>query len=332
MDLAARLLPIPHSACISEAEDHVWCGSPLRTAQGWILFASRWPKSAGFEGWVSHSRIVRYASTSIFGPWTCQGTVLGPHDAGAWDADVAHNPMVVPWRGGAALFYMGTRGVNHANGPAVTPADAAWWTYRNAQRIGVAIAERPDGPFVRVPGPLIDVAPGWRARMTSNPAVGVAGDGRLRMVFKAVAEGPGRFGGEVVHGVAESGAPAGPWTIHPEPVLRIPGVAFPAEDPFLWCEDGRWWMVAKDMTGAFTGAGTSLALFTSSDGVNWRPAPRPLVSRLELRWDDGRTEQVQRLERPAIAVDGGRAVALCAAVKRGEETLLVQIPLAAAQG
>lgn len=328
MDLATRLRPIPRTACISDPAEHVWCGSPLRCADGWRLYASHWPKSAGFEGWVSHSRIVRYAAPSILGPWTCQGTVLGPHAVGAWDAHVAHNPMAVPWGDGVALFHMGTRGANGAEGPAVTPTDDAWWDFRNHQRIGLALAARPDAPLRREPGPLIGTAPGWRARMTSNPAVGLGPDGRLRMVFKAVAEAPGRFGGEVVHGVAEAAAPAGPWRIHPEPVLRVPGVRFPAEDPFLWWQDGGWWMVAKDMGGHFTGAGTSLALFRSDDGIAWRAAARPLVSRLELRWEDGVVEAVERLERPAIALDHGEPVALCAAVKRGEDTLLVQIPLA----
>lgn len=327
MDLAARLCPIPRSACISHPTEHVWCGSPLRTADGWHLYASQWPKAAGFEGWVSHSRIVRYAATSIFGPWVSQGTVLGAQAADVWDADVAHNPMVVPWQQGVALFYMGTRGVHGADGPAVAPADAAWWTYRNGQRIGVAIADTIAGPFVRQPQPVIDIAPGWRARMTSNPAVSIAPDGRLRMVFKAVADGPGHFGGAVVHGVAEAAAPKGPWVIHPDPVLKIPGVAFPAEDPFLWPQDGRWWMVAKDMTGAFTKAGTSLALFTSPDGITWQPADQPLVSRLVLQWEDGIVETVERLERPALACENGRPIALCAAVKRGDETFLVQIPL-----
>ena len=330
MDLAARLRPIPRSACIESAVDHVWCGSPVRTADGWLMFASHWPKSAGFEGWVSHSRIVRYAAASIFGPWTLQGTVLAAHDHAAWDGDVAHNPMAVPWQGGLALFYMGTRGVHGADGPATTPVDEAWWTYRNAQRIGVAIAASGDGPFVRHGAPVIDVAPGWRARMTSNPAVGLATDGSLRMVFKAVADGPTRFGGGVVHGVARAASPLGPWTVHPEPVLRIPGVQFPAEDPFVWSQDDCWWLVAKDMHGAFTGAGTSLALFTSQDAVTWQLAPHPLVSRLELHWQDGMTEPVQRLERPAVACVDGRPVALCAAVKRGESTCLVQIPLASA--
>jgi hypothetical protein len=328
MDLSARLRPIPRSACISHPTEHVWCGSPLRITDGWQLYASHWPKSAGYDGWVSHSRIVRYGSASIFGPWTCQGMVLDPPAPGAWDAHVAHNPMVVPWQRGAALFYMGTHGSNGADGPAVTPCDASWWTYRNAQRIGVALAKSPTSTFIRHPEPVIDVAPGWRARMTSNPAVAIAPDGRLRMVFKAVADGPDRFGGEVVHGVAEAETPDGPWTVHHDPVLRIPGVKFPAEDPFLWWQEGGWWMIAKDMTGIFTGAGTSLALFASDNGVSWRPAASPLVSRLELRWDDGTVESVQRLERPAIACDAGHPVALCVAVKTGEDTRLVQIPLA----
>lgn len=79
--------------------------------------------------------------------------------------------------------------------------------------------------------------------------------------------------------MAEAETPDWPWTIHHEPVQRIPGVKFPAEDPFLWWHEGSWWMVAKDMTGAFTGTDTSLGPFASDNGVSWRPAARRLASR-----------------------------------------------------
>jgi len=329
MNLAAKLRPIPATARITDPNHHVWCGSPVQADNGeWHLFASHWPRTAGFEGWVTHSRIGRYVSESLFGPWRYAGVVLSPHDGDDWDAHVTHNPMAVRWQGGVALFYMGTRGSTGPDGPTFTPQDAVWWDFRNHQRIGVAVAPAPDQPFVRLPQPVIDIAPGWRARMTSNPTVAVQPDGTLRMVFKAVADGKGHFGGEVVHGVAESASPTGPWTVMPEPTLRIPGVQFPAEDPCIWHQDHCWWMVAKDFHGHFTGAGTSLALFMSADGRTWTPAPQPLVSTLSLTWADGSTMSVERLERPAVVCVHGKPVALAVAVKHHDDTVLVQIPLA----
>jgi hypothetical protein len=82
------------------------------------------------------------------------------------------------------------------------------------------------------------------------------------------------------------------------------------------------------MKGAFTKSGRSLALFCSKDGIDWKPAEHPLVSKLEIHWEGGRTEKVAHLERPQLWIkDGVPQVLFCAADKDREHSFNVHIPL-----
>ena len=132
----------------------------------------------------------------------------------------------------------------------------------------------------------------------------------------------------MVHLVATSDSPTGPFVKHPDPVFTAEGDVFLAEDPFIWTENGSLWAIVKDMKGAFTKAGQSLALFRSKDGIDWKPSEHPLVSKLEIRWEGGRTEKVAHLERPQLWIkDGVPQVLFCAADKDREHSFNVHIPL-----
>ena len=151
------------------------------------------------------------------------------------------------------------------------------------------------------------------------------------MVYKAVgAKGKLPFGGPVVHIVATSDSPTGPFKKLPDPVFTAEGSSFAAEDPFIWRGPDRYWAIVKDFSGSFTKAGTSLALFESADGIKWKPAAHPLVSKLEIKCADGTTAKLMKLERPQVLLENGEPVVLfCAAAPAGklEESFNVQIPL-----
>jgi hypothetical protein len=134
-----------------------------------------------------------------------------------------------------------------------------------------------------------------------------------------------------LHAVATSASPAGPFTKHPKPVFVKEGVAFAAEDPFIWTSGGRYWAIVKDNAGHFTGSGKSTALFESADGLDWRPAKHPLVATTEITWDDGRKQKLNSLERPQLYFEEGRPVVLMFAVdenNKREHSFNVRIPLA----
>lgn len=114
-------------------------------------FHSRWPEKAGFEAWVTHSEIAYAVADNPLGPFHHVATVWTCRDgAASWDSDVVHNPAILRHGNRYYLYYMGTRGPDF---DLDQPADeATWWTYRNNQRIDVAMADHPAGPWTREEG------------------------------------------------------------------------------------------------------------------------------------------------------------------------------------
>ena len=304
--LASRLGRAPRRAFFAEPGWHVWCGTVAKGPDGaFYLLYSRWPVEKGFDAWVTASEIAVARSDNAEGPFLPIGVALAGAGGDAWDADVTHNPTVTQANGRYVLYYMGNRG------------DGSFWDHRNRQRIGVAWAEHPAGPWQRRPQPLIDVNPGsWDALMTSNPTVTKTGDGRWLMIYKTVSEGPRPFGGPVLHAVAFADDPLGLFTRQQHPVFTHAGESFPAEDPFVWREGEGYRAIVKDMRGVFTGVAPSLAEFQSSNGTDWSLRDPALVAGCEIPWADGTLEPVERLERPQLVFVEGNPVMLRAAVLR----------------
>jgi hypothetical protein len=227
-----------------------------------------------------------------------------------------------------------------------------WWNHRNHQRIGVAIASNPLGPWQRLDKPVMDVSLGeWDHLMTSNPSVCKGKDGKYLIMYKGVGDGEMPFGGKVLHGVAFSNSPIGPFVKSPKPIFQKEGVKFPAEDPFVWYQDKKYFAVVKDMHSVFIQKTStvnvnnkinsnpdslstsfdnkaSLVLFESENGTNWKLSNYPLVSKTVLNWEDGTTQNVQLLDRPQLYIEKGKPRVLFCAVRVSEnETFNVAIPL-----
>lgn len=326
LDLSACIRPTPRSAKFADPGHHTWGGSMLRDRDGTChLLYSRWPLERGFNAWVTHSEIAHAVADHPLGPYRHVDVALPTRGAEFWDGLCTHNPTAIEVDGRYYLYYMGNTGDGQVT-------EGLNWVHRNNQRIGVAVADHPRGPWRRMGVPVIDVggdpdAPD--ALMASNPSVTRRPDGGFLMVYKAVGlqrELP--FGGPVVHCVATADSPTGPFRKHPGVVFTKEGVDFPAEDPWIWWQGERYRGIVKDNRGHFSSAGRSLILFESFDGLDWHPAQHLLVSRLEIPWEDGEWEQVSALERPQVWLDGGRpAVLFCAARDAQGASFNVAIPL-----
>jgi hypothetical protein len=151
------------------------------------------------------------------------------------------------------------------------------------------------------------------------------------MIYKAVDnKGKPPFGGPVLHAVATSDSPTGPFKKHSKPVFVKEGVAFAAEDPFIWSDSGRYWAIVKDNAGHFTGKGKSTALFESADGFDWKLSAHPLVATTEITWADGRKQKLNSLERPQLFFENGKPVVLmfaCDEDNKRTHSFNIQIPL-----
>ncbi|HSU65631.1 MAG TPA: glycoside hydrolase family protein [Tepidisphaeraceae bacterium] len=331
LDLQKRIEPIPATAIFSDPGYDVWCGAMIRGDDGKChLFYSRWPRELTHQAWVTHSQVAHAVSDSPFGPFKPTGAILPARGAQFWDGLCTHNPTVIRANGKYYLYYMGDTG----DGVVRHPLN---WVHRNNQRIGVAVADKPEGPWQRFDKPLIDVSDDVNAPdalMVSNPAVCQRPDGGFLMIYKGVGkQRKGVFGGPVVHLAATSDSPTGPFTKRLQPIFTKAGVDFPAEDPFIWFAKDGYWAIVKDNSGYFTGAGYSLALFQSADGFDWHPAKHVLVTSPKLlRWVDGKERTLTALERPQLYFEQGQPVALlCAAADRKDRdgSFNIQIPLRA---
>jgi len=336
LDFAALIQPAPVGARFEDPDYFVWCSSMIRDADGLChLFYSRWPKRFGFYAWVTHSEIARAVADEPMGPYRHVETVLPARGAGFWDGACTHNPTINQFEGRYYLYYMGLNADAAMQGE-ISMEDPAWWTYRNRQRIGVAVADSPAGPWRRFDRPCIDVSADARAPdslMVSNPAVARMPDGNYLAVYKAVGKArPLPRGGPVVHLSAVASTPTGPFVKRLDPIFTAAGSDFPAEDPCIWYQESheRFYAIVKDMSGSFTGKGQSLALFESMDGRGWRRAAQVLVSDLNLHWEDGRVEQLCNLERPQVWRDGDQPrILFLAAARDLHHSFNVHLPLRA---
>ncbi len=303
------LLPVPRAGVFKMSGWMVWCGCMLRRENEYYLIFSRWPAADGHGGWVTRSEICWAVSSDPLGRFEYGGLVLGGAGGEAWDADVTHNPAVLEVDGTYYLYYMGNRG------------DGSYWNHRNNQRIGVAVASDPRGPWRRSDRPIVDVSPGsWDHLMTSNPTVTRGPDGKFYMIYKGVGDGPLPKGGAVVFGLAVADAPEGPFRKVAGPLLTNPENPWSVEDPFLWYGDGAFRMLAKDFQGFFTKRGPStVGLFESPDGAAWRPAEDPFAFDRTIHWEDGTGETVDALERPCVFFEDGRPSVLLCAVGIGKD-------------
>ena len=311
-----------------------WGGSLIKGEDGqYHMFYSRWKKKLGWA-WATHSEIAHAVSDSPFGPFKHKNVTLPVRGAEYWDGLCTHNPTIHKFDGKYYLYYMGNTGdgVNVCE-----PGKLRYnWMHRNNQRIGVAVADYPNGPWKRSDVPLIDVSPdstALDALIASNPSITQRPDGGYLMVYKAVRKlKKGIAGGPVVHCVATSDSPTGPFKKYDFPVFTAEGHDFPAEDPFIWYQSGKYRAIVKDMHGAFTDAGRALVYFESEDGFDWKLAENPLASKLQIKKKDGSILKVDHLERPQVYIENGIPKAIvCAADTIDDAGVIhswnVQIPI-----
>ncbi|MCB1120983.1 MAG: glycoside hydrolase family protein, partial [Verrucomicrobiae bacterium] len=282
-DYRVVLGKVPLSAKFYDDTWSIWGGSLVQGDDGlYHLFYSRWERALGFA-WVTDSEVAHAVSSSPFGPFEFKDVALPPRGAEFWDGLCTHNPTVHKFGDKYYLYYMGNTGDGVVKG---SPGkEELNWVHRNNQRIGVAVAESPDGPWTRFDKPLIDVSedPGaMDSLMTSNPSIAQRPDGGFLMVYKVVGrQRPMPFGGPVLHAIARSESPTGPFVKYGKPTFAVKGEDFPAEDPYIWYQDGKYRAIVKRIESKTDASGKtervfSLVLYESQDGFDWIPAKHHL--------------------------------------------------------
>jgi hypothetical protein len=333
LNLGAMIQPVPMSARFSEPGYFVWCGAPVKGDDGrYHLYYSRWRVEKGFApGWALWSEIAYAVSDIPLGPFKHVNVALPPRGRQFWDGTTTHNPNILRKNGKYYLFYMGNTGDGRS-----------YPMHRNNQRVGVAVADRPEGPWKRFDKPILDVSDdkdAFDSLCVTNPSATERPDGGILLIYKAVRIAAGKvMGGNVRHGAALADTPEGPYT-------KVIGRIFEAddadagkhwmlaEDPFIWFSrryGNRYYAVARDVVGKFSGSEGGIALFESPDGLNWKSSSHSKVLGSQYPWADG-SLSITRLERPAILFDGETPVALFGAADgygvEGRISSNIQFPL-----
>ncbi|MEX0320845.1 MAG: glycoside hydrolase family protein [Puniceicoccaceae bacterium] len=312
----------------------IWGGSLVKGEDGkYHMFYSRWPKAPGWV-WVSHSEIAHAVSDSPFGPFEHVDVALPNRWDNHWDGMCTHNPTVHKVNGKYYLYYMGNTGDTQIIGePGKHKLN---WIHRNNQRIGVAVADSPYGPWKRFDKPVMDISEDDAAPdalMTSNPSFCQMKDGRFLMVYKAVGKKfPMPNGGPVVHMSAVADSPTGPFKKHDGLAFTVEGERFPAEDPYIWYQDGKYRAIVKRIKHIGKKRVFSLVHYDSLDGLDWKEGKYFEISDRSLQWEDGEVQKFDHLERPQVFIENGEPIALlCAADIYDEnnvrQSFNVQIPL-----
>lgn len=312
----------------------IWGGSLVKGQDNlYHMFYAQWPKKMGWE-WVNYSVISHAVSDSPFGPFTHKNDALPDRGPQFWDGSTTHNPTIDKFNGKYYLYYMGNTGDKKI---VSVPGKAKInWVHRNNQRIGVAVADTPNGPWKRFDKPVLDISKDSLAPdalMTSNPSVCQMADGKILMVYKAVGK---KYklpaGGPVVHMVAIADNPTGPFKKYPDPVFTFKGERFPAEDPYIWYQDGKYRAIVKRIKHVGKKRDFSLVHYDSDDGINWNQAKNFKISDRTVTFTDGRKIKFDHLERPQVFIENGEPIALLCAtdsidVQNVRHSFNLQIPL-----
>ncbi len=341
LDVGARVQPLPAANRFSEVGYFVWCGAPVKGPDGkYHLFYSRWPVKVGFApGWAIHSEIAYAVSDKPAGPYHHVNVALPPRGINPatgkkyWDADVTHNANAFFHNGKYYLYYMG----NYGDGK-------SYPMHRNHQRVGVAIAENPAGPWKRLDQPIVDITDdqqSFDSLCVTNPAACMRPDDGVLLIYKAVQYLEGKeMGGNVRCGVAMADKPEGPYLKKPGHIFESekPGKQWMlVEDPFIWYSakyGKRYYAVARDVVGTFSGHSGGLCMFQSDDGLMWKPSAHARVLGDTYPLDDGSMSK-SRIERPFVLIENDEPTYLFGAadgyLKNGKISSNVQFPIAPAK-
>ncbi len=334
-----RLIPatIPRSAVFAEPEFHLWDPCMVPAGDGlYHLLYSRWPKALGFDAWATHAEIAWATAKRPEGPYQFRRVVLPMRGAEHWDGHSVYNTCVIQHAGKFYLYYTGNRGpASWSKERAPSTKEEDWWTQRNSQRIGVAVADHPSGPWRRSGEPLLDTGEAFGYGIIAVPNVTPMPDGRFLMVYKTLAPGPGRLGGGVYHYAAIADNPLGPFTRHPKPMVDKSltfkrHFNFHIDDHFEWYQHDRFYAIVKDHDAPFvTPYGRCLYLLESADGLDWRQSRHVLVTEFALGWSDGSRDKFTRLEMPKLYLESGKPkiLLLAALPEKATQSYLLAVPL-----
>ncbi len=291
---------------------YVWCTAPIDGPDGKVhVFYSRWKADRKMGGWLNGCEIAHATASTPEQPFQYIETILAPRGGDFWDATTCHNPHIQKVDGKYCLFYMG-----NSNGKT------------NTKRIGLATADSLSGPWKRPDKPLLEPGDGgaWDDHCTTNPSFIKHPNGKYWLYYKSWntkeyenATGPVR--GNRKYGLAIADSLEGPYhKSEHNPILDFSsrGNNAQLEDAFIWLQNNKFKMLARDM--GFYNHEVGLYL-DSADGFNWSEpliAYNPLRDYIQEAPPPTYLKKYGRFERPQLLIRNGKPAYLFTAAQGGK--------------
>jgi len=321
LNLNDNFEPISEDNIFIDLDYFNWGASIIKDTIGkYHLFYSRWQND--FSEWLTFSEIAHATSDNASGPWKYKETVLKGRGKGYWDAITAHNPKIKYFNGKYYLYYIATNLGNlkytkqdllDTSGKSLRQSPIRR-TLRENQRTGVAISNSINGPWKRLDKPIIEPS-GPITTLTVNPAITKDENGNYYLIVKGDKPNDQRFIRN--QAIAISDTPVGPFKIQPKPVIDY----LDTEDMSLWYDKKR-----KCFYGVFH-AHEFIGLVTSTDAIHWKQANNMKVLTKKLVTTTGAFLIPDRMERPFVYIENEEPMTLCLAVKKGNTSYTVFIPI-----
>ncbi len=299
---------------LSDENYFVWCVSALRWTDGKIhAYYSRWPKKYAWRGWRTRSEIAHAVADSPEGPFRTTATVISCRNPGGWSGINAHTPSARVINGKIHIYYVANQIGEFYQGTPEQRLPGDDWLNANmrsvhlSQRIVVAVADQPEGPFVTSDKPVFTPKPPFKD-VVCNPAV-VEHNGKCIMIVKgddARHEKPFR-----IQCVATADNPLGPFEQLDKPILEDVST----EDACIWYDEKR----RQFRSVVHVLHDPRLVELVSDNGRDWRKAEPFLFMRKEFQLSDGSNWKPDRVERPFVLTDEmGTPQWLYVGVKQGD--------------
>ena len=192
--------------------------------------------------------------------WQEKGVALGLGAEGEFDSHSVFTPNILAHKGKYYLYYTGVK---------PTPGNAKKEFENNSETdftaIGLAVADSPEGPFVRVKNnPVLQVSqvPEDFDSYRIDDAALMVKDSKIWLYYKGRSIVHGKKGpGLTKMGVAIADQPEGPYKKHPEPLI----------------DKGHEVMVWNEKGGIASLASLSKSIHWANDGINFSPTQENLT-------------------------------------------------------
>ena len=233
----------------------IWGSAPIQDQDGKThLFVARWPEKNVNPAWRKSSEIAHYVSYSPEGPFVFSDVAIKGTGRDTWDKFAPHNPEIKKVGKHYVLLY-------------IANTDYHQPPHGGNQRIGMAIAKSPYGPWKKVgkEGMVLNADNPIKWNYKSNMGVAnptfLEANGKFFLYFKTKTTE-----GILKYGLAIAKKLKGPYTIQDNPVTANKGTL---EDGTVFYYQDYVYLLTTDNHGQNTGIVGGGTLWKSMDGLTF---------------------------------------------------------------